>query len=492
VGLAFAAITVAAIAVPVALTAGHRAAAAPTQFPGGDITTVCTGSISGTTFTLTANCGPTTAAITVPSTITTVDGGGHTISATDIGFPEYNGAILTNATAGQTMDIKNLTVSGPATGFQICTNSTDILFGIYFNDASGSVSGVTVENIWQQQTGITSPSCQTGTAIRAAGVTGARTVTITNTTVDEYQKNGIDGRGTMTMDVSGSTMGPPHALEGLIAQNGLVYVGGAGGTATGNTIYGSGDEVLPGPPGGGTDGTAVILFGASGVTITNNTIIGAHTDIGIEVYQSTGIDIGFNKIGRTAPDLDPTLDPGIGVLVCSSNDFPQCVPQSSFSSATLTCNTFTGWKTNIVGAVQMSCTLLPDGTVCHAYSADVFSAQGGKLPYKWSVESGSFPPGLTMAPTNGAVTGTPTKSGTYTFTVKVDDSSTPALSATQSQTVVIAAGSCAVATTTTTTTTVPDTTTTTAPVTTTTTTPPATTPTAPAAPITSTPLPVTG
>ena len=398
------------------------ASAAP--IPGGNITTVCAGTTNGTTFTLTSDCGEVTTALTVPASITTVDGAGHTISGTDIGGPQFNGAILTNATAGQTLNIQNLTVSGPATGFQVCTNSSNTLYGILFNDASGSVSGVTVQHIWQQQTA--APSCQTGTAIRSEGPTAGRTVTITNTTVVDYEKNGIDGRGTMTMNVSGSTIGPPRSLEGLIAQNGLVYVNGAGGTATNNTIFGSGDQQPPGPPGGGTDGTAIILFGATNVTIDHNTITGAKTDIGIAVVAgSTGVVISFNNVTRTAPDVpDPT---GIGIDV----GHPE-------SSATLICNSFSGWRANIVGALQMSCTSLPNGTECETYSASVLSVEGGTAPFTWSVSAGSLPPGLTFAAADGSITGTPTQPGSFTFTVTVTDSSDPPLTATQDQTITIA------------------------------------------------------
>ena len=98
------------------------------------------------------------------------------------------------------------------------------MYGIYFNDASGTVNNVTVEHIWQQPNRVRRSFRNTGTAIRAKNPSAARTVTITNTMVMDYQKNGIDGRGaTMTMDVSGSTMGPPNNQEGLIAPNGLVY-----------------------------------------------------------------------------------------------------------------------------------------------------------------------------------------------------------------------------------------------------------------------------
>jgi hypothetical protein len=37
------------------------------------------------------------------------------------------------------MNIENLTVSGPVSGFAVSTNCGNTLFGIRFNDASGSV-----------------------------------------------------------------------------------------------------------------------------------------------------------------------------------------------------------------------------------------------------------------------------------------------------------------------------------------------------------------
>ena len=127
VGLAAVAMTMTALAVPGSFTAGGGVAnAAP--IPGGDITMRVPGTTVGTTFTLTADCGEVTTSLTVPAAITTVDGGGHTISATDLNpltpllhtIPQFNGAIVTNATPGQTMNIQNVTITGPAAGFSLC------------------------------------------------------------------------------------------------------------------------------------------------------------------------------------------------------------------------------------------------------------------------------------------------------------------------------------------------------------------------------------
>jgi hypothetical protein len=49
------------------------------------------------------------------------------------------------------------------------------------------------------------------------------------------------------------------------------------------------------------------------------------------------------------------------------------------------------------------------------------SATGGIGPYTYAVKSGALPPGVTLAP-NGAITGTPTQVGTFSFVVRALDS----------------------------------------------------------------------
>jgi len=81
---------------------------------------------------------------------------------------------------------------------------------------------------------------------------------------------------------------------------------------------------------------------------------------------------------------------------------------------------------------------LPSGTQNAAYSATL-AATGGKTPYTWSITSGSLPAGVTLAAATGAISGTPTQSGTFPITVQVKDSSSPAQTASQGFNIVIAA-----------------------------------------------------
>ena len=69
----------------------------------------------------------------------------------------------------------------------------------------------------------------------------------------------------------------------------------------------------------------------------------------------------------------------------------------------------------------------PSGAVGVSYSFS-FAATGGSPPYNWSVIAGNLPPGLTLAP-NGSLTGTPTTTGLFGFTIQVSDSPAQSLAA---------------------------------------------------------------
>ncbi|WP_288193909.1 autotransporter domain-containing protein [uncultured Phyllobacterium sp.] len=66
---------------------------------------------------------------------------------------------------------------------------------------------------------------------------------------------------------------------------------------------------------------------------------------------------------------------------------------------------------------------LPDASSGSVYS-QTFSAGGGTAPYTFSIAAGSLPNGMTLNAATGALTGTPTVSGTFPFSVRATDSST--------------------------------------------------------------------
>jgi len=63
---------------------------------------------------------------------------------------------------------------------------------------------------------------------------------------------------------------------------------------------------------------------------------------------------------------------------------------------------------------------LPNGNVGTAYSQTV-SGSGGTAPYTFTISSGALPPVLLLNSVSGAITGTPTTVGTFTFTITAID-----------------------------------------------------------------------
>ncbi|HLH16921.1 MAG TPA: putative Ig domain-containing protein [Bryobacteraceae bacterium] len=72
--------------------------------------------------------------------------------------------------------------------------------------------------------------------------------------------------------------------------------------------------------------------------------------------------------------------------------------------------------------ITITTTLLPTGTAGQPYNATL-AATGGTPPYTWSATG--LPGGLSINPSTGAITGTPTGPNSGNVTIKVTDSTTP-------------------------------------------------------------------
>ena len=72
--------------------------------------------------------------------------------------------------------------------------------------------------------------------------------------------------------------------------------------------------------------------------------------------------------------------------------------------------------------LAIATTSMPAGTAGASY-ATTLAGSGGNQPYHWALASGSLPAGLQLSATTGAITGTASKGGTFTFSVQVADAS---------------------------------------------------------------------
>ncbi|WP_312709084.1 putative Ig domain-containing protein [Stenotrophomonas sp.] len=146
------------------------------------------------------------------------------------------------------------------------------------------------------------------------------------------------------------------------------------------------------------------------------------------VYTQT-----FSASGGTAPytysitagSLPPglVLNTGAGVLSGMPTvvgTYPVSVTATDSGS---TPNTVTQMYTVVVAAPTL---LLPSPALPAAIRGQAFSsargpASGGTAPYIFSITAGALPPGLTLSPA-GVISGTPSQTGPYAFTVTARDS----------------------------------------------------------------------
>ncbi len=94
------------------------------------------------------------------------------------------------------------------------------------------------------------------------------------------------------------------------------------------------------------------------------------------------------------------------------------------TDSTTTCFGERMYSLNILppcGPISVGPQTLPNGFVGIAYPTQNFSAKGGTSPYTFSVSAGNLPNGLTLT-TAGVLSGTPTVTDVFSFTIKVTDS----------------------------------------------------------------------
>ncbi|TXD45195.1 autotransporter domain-containing protein [Xanthomonas campestris] len=115
----------------------------------------------------------------------------------------------------------------------------------------------------------------------------------------------------------------------------------------------------------------------------------------------------------------------------------------NFTVTATDANTFTAsqaYAVTVAGPnLALPASSLPAGTAGQAYAATIAPATGGTAPYSYALTAGALPSGVVLDAATGALSGTPTVSGTFNFTLTVTDSTpSPAAQASQSYTLSIA------------------------------------------------------
>ena len=192
--------------------------------------------------------------------------------------------------AGFTVTIDQLTIDGSGHGISVCDANP---MGVYFRNGSGTVSNSVVRNI-RLSAGY--GGCQAGNAIFAqSSVVGASTVTVKDSTVHDFQKNGITGNGVNTTLIATGNRVTGDGPTPAIAQNGIQIGFSAQGTVSGNVVSGvvyslcvDPSDPAPGNPCNNGSSTGILVYQAGGVTnVTQNSVITTQTGVYLDASGSS-------------------------------------------------------------------------------------------------------------------------------------------------------------------------------------------------------------
>ena len=179
-----------------------------------------------------------------------------------------------------------------------------------------------------------------------------------------------------------------------------------------------------------TDSASTTATGALTITINGPltvTLATLPTAVATVAYTSTtlGATGGISPYTWTTTPVSGSLPPGLnfsaaGVISgtpTTAGPYPFTLKVTDSAGDTTT-GAFT---ISVNPALKVTLATLPAGVVSALYTSTTLAATGGISPYTWTTTAGSLPTGLNLS-TAGVISGTPTASGPFGFTVKVTDS----------------------------------------------------------------------
>ena len=274
-------------------------------------------------------------------------------------------------------------------------------------------------------------------AASSSGAAENQPVTLTETLSAGVLPVGASGTGWVCgapsgQQISCTSSGSPFT-SGTITVNGVVTsssVTPAVVQSSTSAVASSGDA-SPATASGATAGTVPAAPTITGISPTNGAA-GGGNDVkitGTGLGAATAVEIGTAAqfTAGTPTTLNLCSSPAAGCFTVTSGTALDISSMPGHAAAAVTVRVVTlGTSASTAYTYNPGPALLlptpPGGEVNVAYT-DQLTVTGGTSPFTWSVASGTLPPGLTLNASTGLLSGTPTTAGTYSFTVKVTDSS---------------------------------------------------------------------
>ncbi len=218
----------------------------------------------------------------------------------------------------------------------------------------------------------------------------------------------VGGSNVASFQTSFSTAGA-HSITAVFTTGDMNYFG--------STSAALPENIETAPTVTGLSPTSGSTAGGTLATITGTSFTGA-TSVSFGGVAATGLTV------NSATSITATSPVGTGV---GTVDVVVTTPGGS--SATSVADRFT-----YVLPLTLASVTLPAATAQAAYS-QTLSASGGTSPYTYAVSAGALPTGTSLNSSTGVLAGTPTATGTFSFTVRVTDANSVTATASFSLTV---------------------------------------------------------
>jgi uncharacterized repeat protein (TIGR03803 family) len=367
--------------------------------------------------------GTPTAAGTETFTVTAMDSAGAT---TSVNYTLVVNSILTFSPA-------SLLGGSPNTAYNqtITVNGGTGTIQLAVSDVTGNIPGLTI------------PTNGTGNLVISGTPTGPGAVTFTVTATDavgavaqtSYTINVTSATAYLSMPTTGFSGSTNSTLTDFPIRISQLSDGTHVGLATASIVLSYPTGVFNFPV-GGNQATSFVHLGS--VPLSDTAGSGGAADWNLTANSPAD---GTLKINLSAVVGDPiTSDTGGGSLV--TLDLP-ILGTAPLGNVTLTIvdnasghtqvignngqlalsppPPYSGSITVTLGSLSISPSVLPAGDINTHYSQTI-AASAGFAPFTYAVTAGTLPPGLTFTSTSGVLSGTPTATGSYAFTVTATDS----------------------------------------------------------------------
>ncbi len=382
-----------------------------------------------------------TTGLTNTYTAPAIEAMGVSVAATSVADPTKSATVTVNVFAAPVLSTLSPLPGGYA--------------GINYSTTLTAVGGVGAKTI-----SLASGTLPPGLTLSAAGVLSGKPTTVGTYTfaarVVDSAVAPVAATATYTVSIAtlainpiqlqGGVMGtvyPATTLTSSAAIGAVTYTVDSGALPAGLTLSTAG--VLSGTPtamgtsnfvvratdaGGQTTTAALTITVATKLTFANVALPAANRGTAIANYQ-------FQPAGGTQPysfavGAGSALPAGLSLTTSGLlYGTPTTAGNYTFTVTTTDGGTTTGGATPpkqaatatvtlSVGAFVLTSSTLPAATQNFAYSATL-QTSGGTAPYVYAITAGALPAGVTLNPATGVISGTPTASGSFGFTVTVTD-----------------------------------------------------------------------